>query len=140
MKLTTYDRKKPSVTAKPSETRILSANRKGGYFSINVRLIHDFKMNGNERALIARDEDSRNDWYIIVGEDIGNGSKVRPIGLTRNGKPNSMRFQNKAAVEDLLDSVKASASASFIVATRPTRMPDGRDWYRLLTSIPKRKK
>lgn len=138
MKLTAYERKKPCVKAKASETRLLSANRKGGYFSINVRLMEDLGMNGTERVLIAKDDESKNDWYISVG-DIANGSKVRPMGSGKD-KPISMRFQNKAAVEDILNSVKAEASASFIVATRATRMPDGSVWYRILTAIPKRKK
>lgn len=139
MKLTTYERKKPSVQAKASETRLLSANRKGGYFSINVRLMEDLGMKGTERVLIAKDDESRNDWYITIGEDLDNGSKVRPMGHDKE-RPFSMRFQNKAAVEDILDSVKADASASFIVATKATRMPDGSTWYRVLTAIPKRKK
>lgn len=117
----------------------MSANRKGGYFSINVRLMEDLGMKGTERVLIAKDDESRNDWYITIGEDLDNGSKVRPMGHDKE-RPFSMRFQNKAAVEDILDSVKADASASFIVATKATRMPDGRTWYRILTSIPKRKK
>lgn len=139
MKLTIYERKKPSVKAKASETRLLSANRKGGYFSINVRLTEDLGMTGTERVLIAKDDESRNDWYISIGGDLENGSKVRAMG---GGKDKSfyMRFQNKAAVEDILDSVKAEASASFIVATKATMMPDGSTWYRILTAIPKRKK
>lgn len=139
MDLTIYKKKKPHAPRKASVTRILSANRKGALFCINVRLMLDLGLSGGERVLIAKDNDSRNDWYMTVGADIVDGSKTSPNGHGRDGRPVSIRFQNKGAVEALLDSVKADYSASFLVATRPIRMKDGRDWYRILTANPIRK-
>lgn len=140
MELTIYKKKKPHAPGLKSVMRILSANRKGAFFSINVRLMLDLGLTGGERVLIAKDDDSRNDWYMTAGADVIDGSKTRPMGQGKSGRPVSMRFQNKGAVEALLDSVKADYSASFIVATRPTRMKDGRDWYRILTATPRQKR
>lgn len=140
MELTIYTKMKQRGPGLTSVERILAVNRKGGYLLLNVRLIEEFGMKGGERVLIAQDNDSRNDWYITVGADLPGGSKAIPVGKGRDGRPLSMRLQNKSATAALLDFVKAEYSASFLVATRSTRMQDGRDWYRILTATPKRKR
>lgn len=138
MKLREYAKKKPSVRAKASEVRMIAANRKGGFFCINVRLLQDLGLTHGDRLLIARDEDSRNDWYATFGgEDLPGGTKLRKIG--RDEKTTSLRAQSKAAVNDILDSVNAEQSASFMVALKP-KMQDGKAWYRIMTANPVRKR
>lgn len=138
MKLREYAKKKPTVRAKASEVRMIAANRKGGYFSINVRLYEDLGLTAGQRILVAKDEDSRNDWYVTFGsDDLPRGTKLQSI---RSGaKPRSLRTHCKAAVYDLLDSVKAEQSASFMVALKP-KMVGGKAWYRIMTANPVRKR
>lgn len=139
MKLTTYDKRTLSARPKASVHRTVNANRKNGFFTLSVRLFEDLGLQCGERALIARDEDSRNDWYITFGESAETGAKLRVSNNNRQEKPRSMKFNNKAAAVAILDSVKAESSATFLVATKATTMPDGSQWYRILTTIPHRK-
>lgn len=132
MKLADKNRPRGSV----SEWREILVTRTQYRISLNTRLLRDFGLAGGERILIAKDEDSRNDWYITL-TDRG-GSKLRVAQRDQYGEPISIVFSSKPAATEILDSVKAELSAVFNVASKPTRMPDGRDWYRIMTAVPKR--
>ncbi|MCM1225112.1 MAG: hypothetical protein NC548_62745, partial [Lachnospiraceae bacterium] len=121
--------------------RTMSANRKGGFCSFNSKAIRDFDLRPGNRVIIAKDTDSKNDWYIAFVEPENEaGTKLR-IGLGhKTSKIYSMRTQNRAASGAILDSVKATYSATFIIAATPTQMPDGTIWYRVLTANPIRTK
>ncbi len=107
-------------------------------FNLNARLLRDLGLRGGERIMIAKDEDSRNDWYMTIANVSEDGAKVRVSNRNRSGEPASMVFYNKAAANEILNSVKATDSATFIVAAKATKMPDGREWYRIMTAIPKK--
>lgn len=137
MKLKTFKTENPRNWNIKTDTRTMSANRKGGFFSFNSKAIRDFDLRPGNRVVVAKDTDSRNDWYVrFVEAGDETGTKMR-VGREHKGdKVYSMRTQNRAASDAILDSVKVTYSATFIIATTPTKMPDGTTWYRILTANP----
>lgn len=132
MKLKIYERRKSQVHARPSLVQLINANRKGGYFSLNIKAIELFGLEPGCRIVIANDEDSRNDWYLAFGNNLENGTKLR---LTYSKRSNNMRTQNKEAVNAILNSVKAEQSATFLISKSP-KLIDGKTWYKILTAKP----
>lgn len=133
MKLKIYERRKSEVHARPSLVQMINANRKGGYFSLNVKAVELFGLKPGVCIVVAKDEDSRNDWYLTFGENLEIGTKLRL--LHRRRRINSMRTQNKEAVNDILNSVKAEQSATFLISKSP-KLIDGQTWYKILTAKP----
>ena len=132
MKLKIYERRKSQVHARPSLVQMINANRKGGYFSLNIKAIEVFGLEPGCRIVVANDEDSRNDWYLAFGNNLENGTKLR---LTYRKRSNNMRTQNKEAVNAILNSVKAEQSATFLISKSP-KLIDGKTWYKILTAKP----
>lgn len=132
MKLKIYKRRKSQVHARPSLVQMINANRKGGYFSLNIKAIELFGLEPGCRIVVANDEDSRNDWYLTFGNNLENGTKLR---LTYRKRSNNMRTQNKEAVNAILNSVKAEQSATFLISKSP-KLIDGKTWYKILTAKP----
>lgn len=137
MKLKTFETENPRNWNIKTDTRTMSANRKGGFFSFNTKTIQDFNLKLGDRVVVAQDEDSRNDWYVRFVE-AGNetGSKLRVNRENKGKRIYGMRTNNLAASTAILDSVRATYSATFIIATTPTKMADGTIWYRVLTANP----
>lgn len=133
MKLKIYERRKSQVHARPSLVQMINANRKGGYFSLNIKAIEVFDLKTSYRIVVAKDEDSRNDWYLTFGENLEIGTKLRLSHCRR--KIDSMRTQNKEAVNGILNSVKAEQSATFLISKSP-KLIDGKTWYKILTAKP----
>lgn len=133
MKLKIYERRKSEVHAQPSLVQMINVNRKGGYFSLNVKVVELFGLKPGVCIVVAKDEDSRNDWYLTFGENLEIGTKLRL--LHRGRRINSMRTQNKEAVNDILNSVKAEQSATFLISKSP-KLIDGKTWYKILTAKP----
>ena len=132
MKLKIYERRKSQVHARPSLVQMINANRKGGYFSLNIKAIELFGLEPGCRIVVANDEDSRNDWYLAFGNNLENGTKLR---LTYRKRSNNMRTQNKEAVNAILISVNAEQSATFLISKSP-KLIDGKTWYKILTAKP----
>ena len=133
MKLKIYERRKSQVHARPSLVQMIKANRRGGYFSFNITATEVFGLEPGCRIVVANDEDSRNDWYLAFGNNLENGTKLRLLHCRR--KIDSMRTQNKEAVNGILNSVKAEQSATFLISKSP-KLIDGKTWYKILTAKP----
>lgn len=107
-----------------------------GTIGINTFLQHTLRLEPGNRLLIARDTESRNDWYLSFSEESGEGYKIKYLRVRRPSVGMTTNYQKKM-VKDLLASVKAQRSASFYVATGNPTIHDGKTWYRILTSNPK---
>lgn len=121
-----------------STERRIHIRRDNYRFYLNAQLLQDLGLKGDERIIIAKDEDSRNDWYFAITTE--DGAKIRICHINKNGDPVSAVFYCKAAANEILNSVNAMNAATFIVAAKATMMPDGRTWYRIMTAIPKNTK
>lgn len=120
-----------------STERRIHISRDNYRFYLNAQLLQDLRLTDGKRIIIAKDEDSRNDWYFTITSD--SGAKIRICYRNKNGDPVSAVFYCKAAANEILNSVNAMNAATFIVAAKPTMM-DGRTWYRIMTAIPKNTK
>lgn len=140
MNLDIFKNDNPHMDDRRPQARTISANRKGGFFTLNSKAISELGLIPGIRVIIAKDKDSRNDWYLTFTEpDDEMGTKLR-AGRRKTQQIYAMRTQNKAAVNSILNSAKALYSATFILAATPTKMPDGTTWYRILTANPIRTK
>lgn len=136
MRLEIIKRETPGTRERAIE-RIVSINLKTGYLSFNSRCTSDFGLSRETKVLIAKDGDSRNDWYLAIGTRLpGDGDR---ISLVEQGKKTSTyRGMHRTAAREILASVKAEKSASFIIAAKPV-VQDGVEWYRIMTATPIRK-
>lgn len=140
MNLTTFKKPDYKPTPRKSDKPLINVCRKSCQFTMNVWFGKHLGLEGGEQIVIAKDEDSRNDWYLRVGKELTDYPCITKINKTlRNGgKYPYFRARNKAASHALLDSVGAVTAATFLIAARPTKMPDGTLWYRIITSRPER--
>lgn len=137
MKLKTYENENPRMWNPRFDAMTVSANRKQGYFAFNSKSIRDLGLAPGKRVLIARDEDSRNDWYVRIADETDEtAAKLSYGGAKSLRQIYSLRAYNRAASGAICDSVKATYSVSFILAANPTKMPDGTVWHRILTANP----
>lgn len=117
-----------------AKDRLVNTNRKGGYFTFNTRCVQDLGLTSKTSILIAKDEESRNDWYVAFGTGLPGSMKLRAQGKPTSG----YRAQYRDAAIEILDSVKAEKSATFLLAAKPTEQ-EGIEWYRIMTATPIRK-
>lgn len=133
MKLQIIQRAHGGGNSPQSQVRLVNANRKGGHFSFNYKCVRELGLTCETRILIAKDEESRNDWYVAFGKEL-DGMK-----LQKQGKPTGgYKARHKIAAIEILDSVKAEKSATFLLAAKPIEQ-DGIEWYRIMTATPIRK-
>lgn len=136
MKLREYTKFKLQPKVRTSEIRTICVTRKDDSFTTSVRLAQDLGLLPGQRILIARDEDSKNDWYVTFGDkNLPGSSKL--TRASKEGKNLYLRAVNRAAAADLLDSICVEKSATFMIAIKPT-MIEGKAWYRIMTANPVR--
>lgn len=133
MKLQIIKRAHGGCYSRRSQERLVNVNRKGGCFNFNSKCIQELGLTNETKILIAKDDESRNDWYVAFGHELDG------MRLWAQGKPTiAYRAQSKTAAIEILDSVKAEKSATFLLAAKPTEQ-DGIEWYRIMTATPIRK-
>lgn len=121
-----------------SKIRTITVSRKYRYLYFNPKVVRDHNLKVGERVKIAQDMDSKNDWYVSFNAPEAEGCRLwrrKDFGK----ESSSLAIYNKSAANAILDSIKATYSATFIIAATPTEMPDGTKWYRVLTANPIRK-
>ena len=118
--------------------RSIGVSLKTGGISFSVMLQKGMGLTHGGRVLFAQDEDS-GDWFIAK-TDAETGIMLR---TKKNGgwakAFTSVYFCNRLISEKLLASCKAKASATFLIAEKPTKV-DGQEWYKIVTSKPLRSK
>lgn len=135
MKLKIYDWKRPAVKPPKSKFQTVGLNRHGRFcFSHAAQEVLGFE--DGQYVAFAKDEDSRNDWYVTFEADCNTGSKIRLAKNSRN-KKGSLITNNKEAANAILDTVKAEKGASLLIARVPTPI-NGKNWYKILTAKPMR--
>lgn len=119
----------------------MTVNRIDGTIHFNVRTATLPELTKQTFVMVARDEDSKNDWYIRFTDKEAGLLATRLSWRRRaSGSLDGLRTYNRTAAGTLLDSVKATYSATFIISANTTTMPDGTVWRRILTANPIRKK
>ena len=128
MKLEIYSQ--PTQRRAHSGDPIINMTR-SGKLSPSKSLASALGIKNNSTMLVAKDTDSKNDWYIAIGDENAEGFKMR---LQKNGFV--VGHGCREANGKILDSIKVKISASFIVAVGKPQEIDGTKWYRIITSNP----
>lgn len=116
-------------------TGIINIHKKG-QICLNAYMVSTLGLQPGDQMVIAKDIDTRNDWYISFGDEAIQGFKMSWLH-SRNRKTLTLAgYYNLKAVQEILKSVNAEVSASFIIATEKPKTYGGRQWYRILTSNP----
>lgn len=118
-----------------TEIGMVNINRRGRV-GLNSFLVRTLNLNTGDRMVLARDLDTRNDWYISFGGEATEGYRMSQLRSKQPGK-GLVAYYSREAINTILDSVRAEASASFLVATGNAKQHDGRTWFRVLTATPK---
>lgn len=115
--------------------RSVSVRRKGRQVTLSRRFVSDenVKKDDTTFALLAFDEDSKQDWYLTIGNH-PNGYKVNDR-TDKSGKGLTHYFSVGKVAWKLLDTCKIKESGSFLVAEKPTVI-DGVTWYKIITAKP----
>lgn len=117
-----------------SKIGIINIHRKG-QVCLNGHIVNYLDLQVGDQMIMAKDTDSRNDWYIAFGKEI-NGYKMSALHAKNKGRMLAAYFSLRG-ITDILTSVNAEKSASFILSLRNPKEQDGVKWYRILTAVPR---
>lgn len=139
MRLNIFDN--PEKKTLPMRYRTIALHRASGRFTLSVKAVEEMGIKSGDTIALAKDEDSREDWYITFETEglENNRVTVRPTGNKSRKQSNTAEFRNKAAAREILDALGIPTAATFIIATRGIEQ-DGRTWFRIITTKPTRTK
>lgn len=113
---------------------LLNVNMRTGKFYLNDLIRQDLDLKNGQEVIVASDEE-KGTWYICFEAGL-NGVKLHNQTNSK-GKSPRLCFGSSKPAHILLDKVKATIAATFLVAKTPT-MIEGHKWYRIITSTPVR--
>ena len=117
-----------------SEVGMINIHRRGR-IRLNSCLVRILQLKAGDRMIMAQDIDSRNDWYVSFGGDIAEGYRMSELRAKHPGT--GLVAYSREAINNILNSVKAETSVTFLVGTNNPKQFNGRKWYRVLTATPK---
>jgi len=140
MKLKVFKRENSRATA--VGLRTLSVRRKAHNVTLSVLFCRQegIRTDDTTFALLSFDTDSKNDWYIAIG-NFTDGFRI----CSKNNKTNkavcgkSYYFACGDTASVLLDAAKCKSYGMFLVSERAQEI-DGVKWYKIITSKPVRTK
>ena len=115
--------------------RTVGINRNSGRFTFNVKSIDELGIKAGMFAIIAKDTDSRNEWYVCISEQNICRNKIHIRKYAHFERTRVATFMNRKLAAEILDLLNAQNSAKLIISERPVQ-DKNRVWYRLLTSTP----
>lgn len=113
---------------------------KTGQLYIAKQLQKDLNLEANTSLIIAKDSDSKCDWFVAFGVDNDNAYRL----LVKNNGSKECRQQSlyttaRQVVQGILKNLKGKQAASLLVGNTPVDI-DGVKWYKLITAKPIRLK
>lgn len=109
-----------------------------GRIRLSRALVSGLSLKTGQRVILANDRDSKKDWYITFSGDEGEGYKLN--SLSKQVSTILVAEYNTDVVRTLLTAIKADISATLLIAMNHPIQNNGKNWYRILTSNPKRVK
>ncbi len=138
MKLEIFDKSNCRQTGSRAGYRSLNINRKNKAISFSQVAIRDLGLSTGSRVSVARDCESRNDWYIRVDKGNTDGMQIRAKKNSGYCKKLTTLYVGSSFISSrLLDSLGAKKGASLLIAAKTVDI-DGVQWYQLITSKPLR--
>lgn len=122
--------------------RTLSVRRKAHNVTLSTLFVKQegIKSDDTTFAVLALDEDSKNDWYIAIG-NFTDGFKVNEKNNKTANKSygKSYYFSCGSTASVFLDAAKCKNYGMFLVSEKPQEI-DGVKWWKIITSKPVRTK
>ena len=115
---------------------VININRNKGQVTLNGHIVRTLDLHAGDQLILAKDIDSRNDWYISFSKEDIKGYRMSVLHPKNKGHMLSAYCSTKG-IEDILTSVRAEKSVSFILSLNNPKQHDGMTWYRILTAVPK---
>lgn len=118
--------------------RALSINRRNAKISFTRKATEELNINTEKSVIFARDDESKNDWYICLMPDQTTGIPVRAhngAGFAKGYSTMSVTCRSLSAT--ILDALKAKSGATILIDQTPVVI-DGQEWYQLMTAKPLR--
>ena len=109
-----------------------------GRIRLSSGLVAGLRLQSGNRVILANDRENRKDWYITFSGDEGEGYKLN--NLSKQVSTTLVAEYNTDVVRTLLTAIKADISATLLIAMNHPVQNNGKNWYRILTSNPKRVK
>lgn len=131
MNLKIYNHEQP----RKSKVQTVGVNRYGR-FTFSQAAVTLFALKDGMRISFAKDNDSRNDWYVAFDTD--KGSVLRFTVRKRADRENPTRATittNRRAANAILDSISVEKGATFLISQKPV-IVFGIKWHRLITAKP----
>lgn len=132
MKLTVYNKQNSRVET--IGLRCVSVRRNGKCITLSRLLCRQENVRSDipMYALVAFDEDSKNDWYLTFGGD-EDGFKINEKNPKHTRRGKTIYFCCGQMASKILDAAKCQSSATFLVSEKPQTV-DGMVWYKILIS------
>lgn len=133
MELTKFD-KSTIRKGTPMTQWLVNVNLGSGGFYLNDLVRLDLDLKNGQEVLVAKDEKTKK-WYITFDSGL-QGFKLHKLN-NQGGHQHRLCFISRRPAHLLLDEVKATRAATFMLAKKPV-MIDGHKWYRIITNDPVR--
>ncbi len=113
---------------------LVNVNLGSGGFYLNDLVRLELNLKNGQEVLVAKDEKSKK-WYITFDSGL-QGFKLHKLN-NQGGHQHRLCFISRRPAHLLLDEVKATKAATFMLAKKPIEI-DGHKWYRIITNDPVR--
>lgn len=132
MKLQVFDKSSSASKAGRPTYKTISFYKRDRTFSISSLAVLDLGVTLDHKVLIAKDEDSKNQWYISFSKEHNNGFKLRQ---KKSGGVCKDRMTIICSCRDVVDCIlkdfKAEKSATFLLGEKPKQI-DGLSWFHII--------
>ena len=132
MKLQVFDKNNSTSKAGRPKYKTISFYKRDRTFSLSSLVVSDLDISLDHKVLIAKDEDSKNQYYISFSKEHNNGFKLRQ---KKSGGYNKEHITVICSCRDVVDCIlndfKAEKSATFLLSEKPKQI-DGLYWYAII--------
>jgi hypothetical protein len=138
MNLEIFDSRNRAVRTSRAGYRSMSINRKNKVISFSRLAASELGLTTESRLSMARDTDSKNDWYLCVDRRNVEGMQLHSRKNTGYCKGIETLYVCSGAISSrILDSVGAKKGVTFLISKKPVEI-GGLQWYQVITSKPLR--
>lgn len=128
MKLQVFDKISSKSKAGRPLYKTITFSKRDRTFSLSSLAVSDLDINLDHKVLIAKDEDSKNQWYFSFSKEYNNGFKLRQ---KKSKDYTSIICSCRGAVDCILKDFKAEKSATFLIGEKPKNI-DGFLWFPII--------
>ena len=133
MNLQIFDKYTSKPTRQDAMQRTIAIYKSNGSLSFSSLAASELELTLKHRILIAKDTDTKNQWFISVSEEYENGIKLREKkngGMCKDVV--TFACSCRQVVDAMLQDVKAEKNALFMLGKKAKEI-DGKLWYQIVS-------